>query len=56
MISRALFVMSHGTRNELYDVNYVGYDYNKVILDAFTSKNAPHLINVMKLVVIQACR
>ena len=49
-------MMSHGTRTELYDVNKVGYDYNKVILDAFTSQSAPHLINVLKLVAIQACR
>ena len=56
IISRILVVMSHGNKYELMDVNGVYYDYNRIILEAFTSINAPHLLNVMKLVMLQACR
>ena len=56
IISRILVVMSHGNKYELMDVNGVYYDYNRIILEAFTSNNAPHLLNVMKLVMLQACR
>ena len=55
-ISRFLVTMSHGNKNGLMDIDGITYDYNKIILDAFSSKNAPHLINFMKLIIIQACR
>ena len=55
IISRILVVMSHGNKYELMDVDGVYYDYNRIILEAFTSNNAPHLLNVMKLVMLQAC-
>ena len=55
-ISRILVSMSHGNRSGLKDVNGFDYDYNTIILDPFTSKNASHLTNIMKLVLIQACR
>ena len=54
--SRILVVMSHGNKCELIDAEDVCYDYKSIIIDAFTTKNSPHLTNVMKLIMIQACR
>ena len=48
--------MSHGNKYELIDAKDVCYDYKSIIIDAFTTENAPHLSNVMKLIMIQACR
>ena len=56
IISRILIVMSHGNKYELMDTNDICYDYKSVIIDAFNVKNAPHLTNVLKLIMIQACR
>lgn len=56
MIPRFVFVMSHGDRTKLFDGNNVPYDPFQLIVRHFSTKNAPHLENVVKLLVIQSCR
>ena len=55
-LPRIVFVMSHGTSTGLIDAKDNIYNANQCIINHFKSKRAPHLKEVLKLVVIQACR
>ena len=48
--------MTHGSRLMLEDGKGERYDPFENILKHFSSINSPHLKNVIKLLVIQACR
>ena len=55
-LPRFLFVMCHGNANGLLDKNEDLYNKTEVLFRHFSSNDAPHLKEVLKLITIQACR
>ena len=56
-LPRFVFLMCHGSNGYmLKDKDDAEYNYQNVIVEHFRSNNAPHLVEVLKLLVIQACR
>ena len=49
--------MAHGDKeNRLEDRNGIMYDYNQILLQKFSDISAPHLTEILKIVIIVACR
>ena len=55
-IPRFIFVIGHGNKDGIFDGEGKIYDIKDTIIDQFSCENAPHLSEVMKVLVIGGCR
>ena len=55
-IPRFIFVIGHGNKDGISDGDGKIYDIKDTIIDQYSCKNAPHLSEVMKVLVIGGCR
>ena len=51
-----VFVLTNGSDKGLEDNNGSLYDINEIILENLGCQNAPHLSEIMKIIVVQAFR
>ena len=51
-----VFVLTNGSDKGLEDNNGSLYDINEIILENLSFQNAPHLSEIMKIIVVQAFR
>ena len=55
-IPRFIFVIGHGNKDGIFDGDGKIYDIKDTIIDQYSCENAPHLSEVMKVLVIGGCR
>ena len=54
--SMFIFVLTNGSEKGLEDNTGSLYDINEIILENLSCQNAPHLREIMKIIVVQAFR